>query len=159
MRLGMFPGQLDALRELARKGADAEKRSRRQFFIAAVATLGVGVGAFFAGRAMGGSGDDGGGVPPGDVRARWQRKLAWADAFATQPIEELLERRSTFLMTIEQTGGSEATWKGFARLTEHALASPGDEGSSLRARLRLTLVTAPPPEWLDPLATRLERGR
>lgn len=159
MRLGMFPGQIDALRELARKGVDAEKRSRRQFLISVVATVTVGVGAFVAGRAMGGGGGEVADVPPDDVRARWQKKLAWADEFASQPIEQLLERRSTFLMTIEQTGGSEATWKGFARLAEHALATVGDEGDALRTRLRLTLRTAPPPAALDPLVTRLERGR
>ncbi len=157
MRLGMFPGQAEALRELAKKGIEAEKRSRRQFILSVFATIGVGTGAYFAGRAAGGRGDDA--VPVDDVRARWMKKLEWANEHATRPIEDLLAHRSTFLMTIEQTGGSDSTWRGYSRLAEHALKLEGEEGDALRRRLVLTVRTAPPPEWLGRLVSGLEQPR
>lgn len=154
MRLGMFPGQLDALRELARKGVDAERRSRRQFLFAVFATLAAGVGAFYVGRAVGSRSEDGGGAAPGDARERWQKKLEWADAFASQPLEELLARRSTFLMTIEMTGGSESTWRGFARLAEHSLANPNARRDDF-VRLNEVIMAAPPPDSLSGLVERI----
>jgi hypothetical protein len=64
-------------------------------------------------------------------------------------------RRSTFLMTIEQTGGSEASWRGFARLAEHALAG-AEPDHDLLMRLTEVSTVAPPPDWL---AATLDRIR
>lgn len=145
MRLGMFPGQAEELKRLARKGLDAERRSRRQFVAASAAVVLTGVSAFLFGRWSAAGSEP---VRPDAIRERWAKKIPWAEAIAMAPIDDLVAARSTFLMTIERTEGTEGMWRGFGRLAERAIAQ-GDR--ELAKRLLEVVQIAPPP----PAATRL----
>jgi hypothetical protein len=92
-------------------------------------------------------------------RRRWMAKLPWARAYAEQPIAVLSANYATFLMVIEQTGGDEATWRGFAKLAAHALSPAGADDHILRRQLLRACELAPPPEWLHATLQRLAEGR
>jgi hypothetical protein len=119
------------------------KRTRRAFIGMGLLAIGTGVAGFAVGRNW-----DTESVPEQAVSSRWQGKLPWAQSYATQPIAVLAKHYATFLMVIEQTGGDDATWRGFARLVEHAMDPVQNKDSYLPEALLKTARIAPPPEWL-----------
>lgn len=159
MRLGLLPSQKRELRKAFKKADKFDhfrQRTRRQFM--AIGALGVatGIGGFFVGRTFGLRTRE---LPPADEsRRRWLQKLPWARTYAEQPAASLSTNYATFLMVIQQTGGDDPTWRGFAKLVEHAL-SPSCEDPYLRRALLRTCESAPPPDWLQPAVQRLAAGQ
>lgn len=121
MRLGLFPGQVEELKRLARIGADAEQRSRRQWIASAAAVVLVGATAFVAGRwsAQPTSGNTG----KIDRAAFLRSRLPLAQRLASAPDAELMASSATFLVIFGGTGGDATLWRGFARLGRMALAA------------------------------------
>jgi hypothetical protein len=154
----MFPSQQRALRRAFKKADKFDhfrKRTRRSFVLGGIGAVVAAAGAFLAGLAVGSQ------SPRTDSKSRvadrWLQRVPWAERFAAQPIEILESGRSTFLMVIEETGGTDALWKGFERLAERALTSRGVEGVELARLLLRTCRLAPPPVELTHLVTRLEQ--
>lgn len=150
MRQGLFPGQMEMLRELARKGLDAERRTRRNLIASVLACAGVGTSAFVIGRHQGEAANP--------VRLLDPRLLARRDQarrLAAQPDAVLRRDHATFLLIFEGTGSDDGLWIGFARLANMALADPSAAGHQLARRLLTTTSTVAPPDHLTPLIHRL----
>ena len=157
MRLGLLPSQKRALDQAFKKARAFDRfrqRTRRAFLGLGLLGVCAGVGGFVLGRSWQSEPDQG--RPDAEIRARWQAKLPWAQTYGEQPIATLSASYATFLMVIQMTGGDDRTWRGFARLAEHAL-SAADSDPNLGRALLQTSRFAPPPEWLRPLVDQLAK--
>jgi hypothetical protein len=150
----MFPSQQRALRRAFKKADKFDhfrKRTRRSFVLGGIGAVVAAAGAFWAGLAVGSD------VQQAEVVAdRWRKKLPWAEEFAYAPIETLETARASFLTVIEQTGGTETTWHGFARLANRAIEKANRD---LALRLLEVVRLAPPPDSLRPLVDSLHEVR
>lgn len=137
MRQGLFPGQQDALVELARKGlrAEASQRRQRRAFL----------GLLFAGAATTSAaywlGARRNATPTGAEGA--STEVAWMHRLAQGPLSDLEAAAPNLTSTIELHGGDELLWLGYERLVLLALAS-GDRRALARDLLVLATVKEPP---------------
>ena len=155
MRSGMFPSQQRALRQAFKKADKFDhfrQRTRRSFVLGGIGAVVAAAGAFCVGVGVGSSSA----AANPTVADRWLKKLPWAEEFASMPIEIMETSRSTFLIVIEQTGGSEATWRGFAKLASRAIEQRNAE---LAIRLLQVVRLAPPPDSFGRLIEDLHKVR
>lgn len=164
MRSGLFPGQLDELKRLARVGMEAERRTRRQFVAASAAVVMAGVGGFLLGRWSGPADSPANAEPQHpiervEIAERWRRRIPWAEAFASGPLQELIDGRSTFLTVLEATGGTPAMWDGYRRLAEWAIENHAQNPEARRVvdRLAATVDVLTLPSELWPIPDRLRQ--
>lgn len=147
MRHGFFPGQLDALRELARDGLklhEERRKSRRTLFALGLGAVAAGVGGFFVGYR-----------PQVDAPSAEPAGLALtARELACAPDSELVSGARTFLMAVETLPSSDIAWCGAARLARLASA-PSVIDPALRQRLRATAGSPNAPAWVQDAIRRI----
>ena len=144
MRLGLFPGQEEALRERLREIREEGVRRGRRRLLVGLAAGGL-LGACWAAWA-------GSGWPPADADLR---------ARAQAPLEELVETAGTFLTEVARTRPcSRASWIGVARLA--AAVADGRVDPEPARKIRTLILTlskrrdAPPfvRPWIERLRPR-----
>ncbi len=154
MRSGMFPSQQRALRRAFKKADKFDhfrKRTRRSFVLGGMVAAVAAAASFWAGTMVGSSK-----ATNDEVASRWHKKIPWAEEFASSPIEVLAASRSTFLTVIEQTGGTDAMWRGYERLADRAIETRDAE---LANRLLEVIRLAPPPQSLGRTIEGLHKVR
>ena len=151
MRQGLFPGQQDALVELARKGLRAkasQRRQRRAFLGLLVAGAATTSAAYWLGTRRNANSTGAEGAPTAEV--------AWMHRLAQGPLADLEAAAPNLTATIELHGGDELLWLGYERLVLLALAS-GDRRALARDLLVLATVKEPPP-YVRSLIERLRES-
>lgn len=167
MKSGMFPGQQEALRELARKGLKYEgvaRRQRRMFLGMCFGTAAVGAGAYWAGGRSRGEEPTTPPAPPDRVvDPKILEQVPTAHDLALGSEATLRAQYAPFLLIHDAIGGDATTWLGVQRLA-CSCARPDDELDGRIARRLLTSIDAcaPPPSLrptFDLLGTRLNAFR
>lgn len=150
MRLGLFPGQQEFLRQAVRD-ADKYRGARRRF----LAVFGIGVAGAAGAGYFGGRASAATGKAPEPTKDPASRLLADMKRIATGPMAELLERHAPFLACLDDHPDESLLWLGFERLGQMALL---DASVALRQRLLTTARAKTVPEAFAPIVARLERG-
>lgn len=151
MRQGFFPGQLDALRELARDGLELHayrRKSRRAFLAFGLGAVAAGVGGYWFGTSRPAASLEGT-EPPDPL-------LAAARDLADQTDARLLAGYPSLLLALEKHPTERTLWHGYRRLVNIACEEPLPDAPRLAERLLKTLRVAEPP--LD-LGDKIERLR
>ncbi len=152
MKSGMFPGQLEALRELARKGLKYEgvaQRQRRMFLGFCFGSVAVGAGAFLAGRSSRVHATN----PERDVVDPVLRdKLAQLRRLAVASDEDLVAARPFFLIGLDAFRTDPVLWFGFQRIARVAVLT---QDRMLAERLMRTANAGPVPSFVEPSIAEL----
>lgn len=149
MRQGLFPGQQEALVELAKKGLrleSAQRRTRRAFLGLFGLGAGATTGAYWLGaqRAAAPATD-----APVELPPAIRDMLPVAHRLALGSDADLRANAAMFLTVLDARGGDELTWAGFGRLARMAQDGGTERDRALAVRLVATVDALAPPPWLS----------
>ncbi len=152
MKSGMFPGQQEALRELARKGLKYEgvaRRQRRMFLGMCFGTAAVGAGAYWAGRSHPATERT---EEPHSPDPVLHDKLAQLRRIAVAADDDLFAARPLFLVGLDAFRTDTVLWCGFQRLARMAVVA---RDHLLAARMMKTANAGPVPSFVEPSLAEL----
>ena len=148
MRQGLFPGQHEALVELAKKGLrleSAQRRTRRAFLGLFGLGAGATAGAYWLGSRRAAAAHKT--QPLAELPSALRDLLPVAQRLALGADADLRANAAMFLTVLDAHGGDELLWAGFGRLAR--MAQDGEREDALRTRLVATASALAPPPWLS----------
>lgn len=141
MRIGLFPGQAHALREIVKE--ERRRERRRGFLLAGAAAVVSGSAMWLVGGARGNPSSPEQGSLPRDASGSVGAGVPVAEALAVGPIAELRRQAMEWAAALEADPNNTRLWLGFHRLVALALSNPNDEVLRRRLNVLATLSGAP----------------
>ncbi len=148
MKSGMFPGQQEALRELARKGLKYEgvaRRQRRMFLGFCLGTVAAASGAFWAGkRSALATEATPRSAPEKQVHPSILEQVGIAHELAIGPEANLRDKYALFMLVHDGIGGDAITWLGVQRLACSCTRADDEMDSKISKRVLASVEANPP---------------